>query len=256
MPRGRSTTSRRCRTAPRSTTQDDTNSNGKSDIRDQIKTPINFATFLTSFVDVSAAAQYGGIYMSNPAKAAWRFTFNDNGTVGVESCVRAGSPLRDVADLAPTCTTQAGSPFNVPSNGAIYTTETAIVRGTVKGRVTVASADDIVVADNISYVTPGSDVLGLVATNDVVIARYTPSVLTWTAGVLAQNGTWKTFVQDGSHATMNFTGSSATNLGGSLTMFVTRNYGYAPELQYLSPPWFPIIQDAYTVLLFRELPST
>jgi hypothetical protein len=225
-------------------------------IRSKIKTPINFASFLTSFVDVAAAAQYGGIYMSNPAKAAWRFTFNSNGTVGVESCVRAGSPLRDVADLAPTCTTQSGSPFQVPSNGAIYTTETAIVRGAVKGRVTVASADNIVIADNISYVTPGQDVLGLVATNNVEIARYTPNVLTWTAGVLAQNGTWETFVHDGSHSTMNFTGSSATNLGGDLTMFDTRNYGYAPELQYLPPPWFPIIQDAYTVLLFRELPST
>jgi hypothetical protein len=45
-------------------------------------------------------------------------------------------------------------------------------------------------------------------------------------------------------------------LGGSLTMFQTRDYGYQAELQDLSPPWFPVIGDAYTVLLFRELPAS
>ncbi len=143
--------------------------------------------------------------------------------------------------------------YNVPSNGAIYSEKTVIVSGTVKGRVTVASYDNIVIANNISYVTLGQDVLGLVAKNDVIIAQYTPNTMSWMASVLAQSGTWKTWSQDGSHNTMTFTGSSATNLGGSLTMFQTRIYGYAPELQYLSPPWFPNIGDAYTVTLFREV---
>jgi hypothetical protein len=54
---------------------------------------------------------------------------------------------------------------------------------------------------------------------------------------------------------MYFRGSSATNLGGSMTMFQTRDYGYLQELQYLPPPWFPTIEEAYTVVLFRELPA-
>ena len=79
--------------------------------------------------------------------------------------------------------------------------------------------------------------------------------MSWQCSVLAQNGTWKTYTQDGSHGNMYFRGSSATNLGGSLTMFQTRDYGYQPDLQYLPPPWFPTVEDAYTIVLFRELPG-
>ncbi len=52
---------------------------------------------------------------------------------------------------------------------------------------------------------------------------------------------------------MNFWGSSATQTGGGFTAFDTRNYNYDPTLLYLPPPWFPVIDDTYTVSLFREL---
>ena len=86
----------------------------------------------------------------------------------------------------------ASAPVNVPSNGAIYTGQTAIVEGEVKGRVTIGSDDDIVIANNLDQVTPGTDVLGLVAYNDLWIADYGPSVLTWSAALLVQNNTWHT----------------------------------------------------------------
>jgi hypothetical protein len=220
-------------------------------IRTQIKNPINFQNFLTSFVDIQRAAQLSGVYLDDPAKAGWRLIFQPGGTVDVQSCTRTGGA--DVADVAPTCGTTTSYP--VPSNGAIYTAQTAIVSGQVNGRVTVASNDNIVVGNDIGYVSSSDDVLGLAAKNDLVIARYVPYNLTWNASVLAQSGTWKTYVQDGSHGNMYFRGSSATNLGGSMTMFQTRDYGYLQELQYLPPPWFPTIEEAYTVVLFRELPA-
>jgi Tfp pilus assembly protein PilX len=219
-------------------------------IRTQIKNPINFNNFLTSFVDIQRASQLGGIYLDDPSKAGWRLTFQSGGTVSVQSCLRTGG--NDIADVAPTCA--GATSYPVPANGAIYTAQNAIVSGAVNGRVTIASNDDIVVAGDISYVSTSDDVLGLAAKNDVVIARWVPYNLTWNASVLAQSGTWKTYTQDGSHGNMLFRGSSATNLGGSLTMFQTRDYGYLPSLQYLPPPWFPTIEEAYTVVLFRELP--
>lgn len=39
-------------------------------------------------------------------------------------------------------------------------------------------------------------------------------------------------------------------------MFRIRNYNYDETLQYLAPPYFPVLEEAYTVLLFRELPSS
>jgi hypothetical protein len=119
--------------------------------------------------------------------------------------------------------------------------------------VTIGTNNNVYIKGDISYGTPGQDVLGLVAANDVIIGEYTPDDLTWTAAVIAQSGTWKTYVQDGSHDTMTFTGSSTTADGGSMTMFDERVYGYDSNLHHLPPPWFPVIEDSYTTLLFREL---
>ena len=231
------------------------------DTIDEVMNPITFANFVTSFVDVQSAAQSGGLYLNNPAWAAWELTFNSNGTVSVRGCTKAGG--QDVADVEPTsCTTQPGSPFQVPSNGAIYTAQTALIESSVasgvsvNGRVTVASNVDIVVGDNIKPVSSSDDVLGLAAVTDVTIARWAPDSMDWQCSVLAQTGTWETYTQDGSKTLMKFRGSSATKNGGSLTMFDTRDYGYQQDLQYLPPPWFPTVEDAYTIVLFRELPGT
>ena len=52
---------------------------------------------------------------------------------------------------------------------------------------------------------------------------------------------------------MDFTGSTATNGGGSMSMFTRRNYNSDTNLLYLQPPWFPTVEDAYTVVLSREV---
>ncbi len=48
-------------------------------------------------------------------------------------------------------------------------------------------------------------------------------------------------------------GSTATNQGGYMSMFTARVYDYDSTLLYLPPPWFPALEDAYTVKLFREV---
>ena len=162
-------------------------SDSTPDIRSQIKNPVNFAALLASLVDVQRASQVAGINLDNPSNAAWRLTFQSGGTVQVRACtLSGGNPPEDVA---PSCGSATSYP--VPINGAIYTGQTAIVSGTVNGRVTVASNDDIIIANNISYVQPGDDVLGLAAKNDVIGPQWAPNNLTWTAGVLAQSGTWR-----------------------------------------------------------------
>ena len=44
-----------------------------------------------------------------------------------------------------------GSPYAVPTNGAIYSEVSVIVQGTVKGRVTVATEDEILIANTLLY---------------------------------------------------------------------------------------------------------
>jgi Tfp pilus assembly protein PilX len=222
-----------------------------TNIRTVIKNPVNFNALLASLVDIQRASQVAGVYLDDPSKSAWRLTFQSDGTFLVESCTPGGNP--DPAVAVPVC--GSATTYSVPSNGAVYTAQTAIVSGSVNGRVTVGSNDDIVIANNIDYVTTGDDVLGLVAKNDVLGAAYVPATLTWRAGVIAQSGTWKGAGPTGSKTLMVWQGSSTTQNGGNWVMFNARDYSYDESLLYLPPPWFPTIDDAYTVVLFRELPA-
>ncbi len=246
-----------------------------STIRSQIKSPIQFNAFLGSFTDIARAAQNaGGIYLNN-SSYVWYLTFNSAGTVTIKGCT-AGSAPEDVQPT--TCPyTYPGSPVPIPQNGAIYAEQTAVIGGgtnvcggapdtpagpstgsCVKGRVTVASNNDIVIGGNIDYVTSGTDTLGLMAKSDMFVAQWAPANLQWRGATLAQGGQWESApnAPSGSHnGTMTFTGSTAAINGGQMSMFDYREYDYDPTLAYLQPPWFPTITQAYTIELFRELPS-
>jgi Tfp pilus assembly protein PilX len=218
-------------------------------IRNVIKNPVNFNDFLTSLVDIQRASQVGGVYLNTPTVDAWYLTFQPGGTIDVQSCMRASG--QDVAQTKPTC--GVAKSYAVPANGAVYSAQTVIVSGQVNGRVTVASNQNVVVGNNISYVATGDDVLGLVAATDVIVALWTPSTLTWRAATISQSGAWRSWNNDNSHTLMTFQGSTTTNLGGYMGMFKSRVYQYDDSLLYLPPPWFPTMQDAYTVVLSREL---
>ncbi len=235
-----------------------------ANIRTVIKQPIQFSNFTTSLTDISRAAQLSGIYLNDATAAAWRLTFVSDGTVQISKCSLTSGKADDVA--APTC--GAATTYNVPSNGAIYSQQDVVVSGgtstcgspsitgnCVNGRVTVASAQDIVIGNNIDYVTTGDDVLGLIAGNEMIVAQWAPNNLNWRAATIAQTGQWRSSSSSQSKNTAIFTGSTATNKGGYMSMYATRVYNYDASLSYLQPPWFPTIDFAYTVLLFRELPA-
>jgi hypothetical protein len=219
-----------------------------TNIRTKIKNPINFNNFTGSLVDIQRIAQNGGVYLNDASVQAWKLVFNAAGTVSYQKCtINSG----DLAAAAPTC--QTATTVNVPTNGAIYVGQSFAVQGVVKGRVTVASNADIVIGADISYVQGGTDVLGLIARQEMIVAKWSPNNLNWRAATIAQTGDWHSYNSDGSHGTMTFTGSTATNLGGYMTMFQTRNYNYDPDLLYLAPPYFPVLEEAYTVLFFRDV---
>jgi hypothetical protein len=234
-------------------------------IRTVIKSPINFNSFLASLVDIRNAAGAGGIVEDVPTVDTWKMTFQSNGQVVVQSCTKsAGKPI---GDAQPTC--GAGTPLNIPNNGAIYTGQPVIVSGIVNGRVTIGSASDIYIGGNLSYAQDGDDVLGLVASHSVIVAQWVPTTLNWRAATIAQSGTWRSYGYDpqtgGYEAdyignfrltSATFTGSTATYGGGSMGLFNSRVYQYDQTLVYLPPPWFPTIQDAYTIVLSREVAAT
>lgn len=235
-------------------------------IRSVLPDPIDFSSFLTSISDIKAAADVGGVDLDTllgGTPSAYEVVFNANGTLSASACTKVGSA--DVSEVAPTC--GASTTVNVPSNGAVYANETIIIGGTgssastVNGRVTVTSNNNIVIGNNISYQPSTNSVLGLVALNNMIVAYWTPNNLSWNAATIATTGVWSDTCgvfgyQCGTHGSMVFTGSTATNNGGSMSMFTTRTYNYDPNLLWLLPPWFPTVDKPYSVLMQRELTTS
>ena len=55
---------------------------------------------------------------------------------------------------------------------------------------------------------------------------------------------------------MLFVGSTATYGGGAMSQYHWRTYQYDTTLQYLQPPYFPVLEDAWTIQLLREVPNS
>jgi Tfp pilus assembly protein PilX len=232
---------------------------GSATIRSVIKSPINFNNFLSSLVDIERGSLGGGLNLDDLAADngiavvnAWRLTFLATGSLLAQPCLLDTG--RHPAELPPIC--DPGFVEPVPANGAIYSTPTVVVSGMVNGRVTVATNNDMVVGDDLSYVAEGDDVLGLIARNEVLVALWVPINLTWRAATIAQGGKWRSWTGTTLKGTMTFKGSTATKDGGYMSMFANRVYEYDETLVYLPPPWFPTVEEAYTIVLFRELPPT
>ena len=244
-------------------------------IRSMIANPVNFASFMASLVDIQSASQSSGVYLNDSTAAAWWLEFKNDGTFTAKKCTQSSGNAVEL--VQPVCGAPISNCCTVPANGAIYVGQTAIVsnqttNGGVKGRVTVASNNNIVVANNIGPVTPGTDVLGLIGANEMIVAKWSPFNLTWRAATISEHGMWRSAVPDPDkdaagnylHGTMTFTGSTATyggtyngtTSGGYMSMFNTaRLYEYDETLLYLQPPWFPTLGDSLTMLMFRELPA-
>lgn len=240
-------------------------SNSTPSFSDKFPTPIDFSQFTRAIVDIKDAAQAGGIYKANdPAVSAWLLQFMSNGTVKIYKArgTQVGNSLSGL-----------GCPEvrSVPANGAMYFEQSVIVsdgntfqddcntsgprHSVVDGRVTVATPGNVYIGGNIAYETEGDDVLGLIATNDIIFTRYTPTNTSVRAATLAQYGLWRTWLSSptSGHNQLVYTGSQTTNQGGYASQFANRDYNYDPVLRFLRPPFYPIIEGSWETRYWREV---
>lgn len=196
--------------------------------------------------------------------------------------------------------TTVATSIAVPSSGVIFVEDNVWVRtnSTYHGRVTIASgrlasssyAANIVIADNVLYsVKDGSDAIGLVAENNVIIPPYAPPssgpfTFEIDAAMLAKDGyvSWQQYYEGSSKCTKGWTasnqnfvsyGSIASKLNwtwnysrssscGSMVkdttsgsyysgiMRTTTSYDY--NLLYAPPPSYPVT-GTYNILSWREV---
>lgn len=259
-------------------------------------TPVPFSTFASTLSVVQgAAAGSGGISLGSTDSwsglasgqvDAWKLTFLSTGKVTAQPCRKyyttgTGAKIWELYDGSnqPLCgPVTSPQTYNVPAVGAIYSATDVIVSGVVKGKVTVATPGNIIYGGSVTYVTGGTDVIGLEAGDTIYIAQWAPDTnfnLTIYGAQLALGGPWTANPNCGSpsgcHSFCNTSGSpdltkcimtfygssavygqssSAISMAG---MFNVRNYNYDNNLIYQPPPWWPSLGNAFTILVQREL---
>lgn len=146
----------------------------------------------------------------------------------------------------------------VPSNGAIYTGQDAIISwptaikdfsatsndssptSQVNGRVTVASATDILIGGDVHYASESSsdgiggandDVLGLIAQNNITFPQYAPLALWWRAATVAVSGAWGDYAcqngpDRGNSSSMTFVGTATYGSNTGCMHSPSGGYGY------------------------------
>lgn len=275
-------------------------------IDDKIKPgSVSFPSMAKAVTKIQAAAAYNvpsTDFETAMSNASWRIVFDATGNVRVWLCTGSSKPEQ----TAPTCPTTPQYNGPMPANGAIFTNKTAIISwskctgagtcpssitSTVSGRVTVASANNIVVAGDIKYAseTAGNrddDLLGLIAQNNVWIATYASNQLTWRAATMTVTGKWGDYDCEspswyrGDTSSMTFIGAAAyMNSGGCMRSYsptggyninnVTRipddgsakvmnpDYAKYDVLDFLDPPWFePFDNGLEATVLYREVVSS
>jgi hypothetical protein len=139
----------------------------------------------------------------------------------------------------------------------------AYVEGTLKGRVTLAAQNNVVVTDDVllagtpaGSATSGPDMLGLVSANSVVVYHPVNSSGTnlkapeerWIYASIQtlQHSFWVQSYADGAKmGTLHVRGSIAqrwrgiVGTGGSTGTGYLKDYGYDARLKFTSPPYFP-----------------
>jgi hypothetical protein len=134
---------------------------------------------------------------------------------------------------------------------------------------TIDTPRDIVIGGSISYANANDDVIGLVATGDLVIdpqgtGQVTPGVFTIHGAFLAMEGQlrvarscgrWGALLDNAGASQLEVVGAIATrNTGDLASYFVDRDYSFDPRFFTLAPPFFPRVAPNFSFVDWREVP--
>ncbi len=197
--------------------------------------------------DVRNAAGSGGLFLNGN----YEITFLQNGTLQYQAVNAKGKAVGALQtyDLS-------------IGNGAIYVNGDVSVQGEVRGAVTLAARDDMVLMGDVTYASATAanhsdvgfnkmavtDTLGLIAGDNVVFSELLAEINIH-ASIIVTEGSWGRFRPTG-----KFTG--AINLFGGITQFTgggnhpqwsgVKNYLYDTRTLTAPPPYYPLSGYEYS----------
>jgi hypothetical protein len=255
---------------------------------------VDYAGLTANLAQIKADAQSSGRYFANSGVFGYEIVLKTNNTFDLYT-------VQSLVPPPPTCNNSQGETgwgtwsvaskafvanYPVPVNGLIFVEDHAWVSGTVNGtRATVASArfpenpstnTSITVNSDLLYTNAdGTDVVGLVAQNDISVGLMSSDILRIDAALVAKNGRiGRYYYREPSGGGNQFCGTTAVRTAITLTGiiatnkrygfswacganlcsgYITRNILYDPNLLYSPPPSFPAASTELRILSWEEI---
>ncbi|MBU0570282.1 hypothetical protein KKB40_05940 [Patescibacteria group bacterium] len=254
--------------------------------------PLDFDSISFDLAQMRSTAQTDGLYLAPSGNAGYHITFFDDGTftvgevtgtdyiwgymvtgVGLGAHGQGGCRRRyQIINNE----TLVGT-YNVADKPIIFVEDVLWIEGTLRGRVTVATASFPIgssnvwvwIRDNLTYTTyDGSDTLGLISQNDIYFVRDVPNDFNIDAVLMAQQGSiirhgyWSdcgdnpNAIRDkltinGSVISYDKSYWNWTQSGSLVSGFIEREINYDANILYGPPPYFPTSGE-YEFISWRE----
>ncbi len=224
-------------------------------------------------IEDNANPDNGGLKFTSSGQQGWRLKFTSSSQfvaykVLTTDCYKA----KDIGDnnyfwpCIDIKTTDAGTTYDLPSNGFIFVDDNVWVDGVVHGRVTVGTSvgKSIIINGNITYYAKdGTDVLGLMAEQNILIPHNSPDSLEVDGALLAKSGAAKRYYYPSDKKTSlliygsiitykTWTWSWSSGGGVIISGYVNTDATYDANLTYGPPPGFPVGSE-YNLLSWEVL---
>src|SRR6185295_13720403 len=178
---------------------------------------------------IKSAAQTAGIYLAPSNAQGYSLVFKNDGTIDFYKVTSlnsdpSGQDVNGVTHNNSIDYKNRTLLYNmaIPANGLIYSEDQTWVEGVVKGRAMVvaavlpynaATAPSIRIQNSITYFAKdGTNSLGLIGQQDVLVGYLSPATLEIDAALIAQNGSAQRYYYAGNIlGTITIYGSTASN---------------------------------------------
>ncbi len=234
----------------------------------------DFGQLAANLAQIKSGAQDGGLYLSASGKQGWKIVFKADGTVAIAKVLSTkcykGKDVGEKKKKKNYCvdlkTADFETVYPLPASGFIYVEDTVWVEGVVRGRVTVATGGgkSIIINNNLKYSTKdGSDALGLLADQNILLPHDSPDTLEISGALLAYRGAVKRYKYSGNKKNYLTVYGSIISYGAWTWNWLDKNgqvdsgykstvLTYDGNLTYGTPPGFPVGVD-YKVISWEEV---
>ena len=250
---------------------------------------VDFSGITADLAQMRTDAQANGYYRANSGSLGYRVVLRTDDTFDLYRVTAYTNAPANCTNVIP----QAGwgtwsiqnqnllGNFAFPTNGILFFEDHVFVEGQVNGaRIIIVAATlpdvaatrrNIIVNNDVLYTAyDGTDVVGLIGQNNVLVGLVSDTDLRIDAALIAQNGfTGRYYYRppgggqarcspNHSKTTVTLWGMIATNQRYGFgytdgTGYATRNINYDGSLLYNPPPSFPLASDEYVTLTWEEI---